>query len=153
MGFKQARVAERIRVIVSELLTREVSDPRLQGVTVTEVTVDNELTFARIFVNALGDEDREKEIIEAFKRAQGYFRREVAQRLQLRSAPEIRFVWDKTLARSEKVHNLIKSLDIPKAPPPVADPLAGMFADEDYAEDYQDDEDNHEPADDESDDE
>ncbi|MEO0562791.1 MAG: ribosome-binding factor A, partial [Chloroflexota bacterium] len=61
MSIKQDRMAERIRVVMSQLLMREVSDPRLQFITITDVKIDPEIMFARIYVNALGDEDREDE--------------------------------------------------------------------------------------------
>ena len=67
MSIKQDRLNERIRIILSELLLRDIADPRLQGVTVTEVSIDNELMHATMYVNALGEEEREQEVIEAFK--------------------------------------------------------------------------------------
>ncbi|MEM9951196.1 MAG: 30S ribosome-binding factor RbfA [Chloroflexota bacterium] len=113
MSIKQDRVQERIRVILSELLLREVSDPRLQGVTVTEVSIDNELMYATIYVNALGDESREEEVMEALKRANGYLRREVGQRINTRNTPELHFKWDTTLEYGERINQLLDSLDIP----------------------------------------
>lgn len=110
---KQLRTAEHIRQILSELLLRDVNDPRLVDVTVTRVTIDRELQHANIYVNALGEEDREKEIMRALGGASGYLRREVAQRLNLRHAPELHFHWDPTLAYAEEVNRLLDSLDIP----------------------------------------
>lgn len=113
MSVKQDRVQERIRIILSELLLREVSDPRLQGVTVTEVSIDNELMYATIYVNALGDESREKEVIKALGRASGFLRREVGQRITTRYTPELHFKWDTTLEQGEKLNQLIDNLEIP----------------------------------------
>lgn len=110
---KQLRTAEHIRQILSEVLLRDVNDPRLVDVTVTRVTIDRELQHANIYVNALGEEDREKEIMRALGGANGYLRREVAQRLNLRHAPELHFHWDPTLAYAEEVNRLLDSLDIP----------------------------------------
>lgn len=112
---KQLRTAEHIRQILSELLLRNVNDPRLVDVTVTRVTIDRELQHANIYVNALGEEDREKEIMRALGGANGFLRREVAQRLNLRHAPELHFHWDPTLAYAEEVNRLLDSLDIPPA--------------------------------------
>lgn len=122
MSIKQDRMSERIQGILSELLLREVSDPRLQHITVTEVKLDPELMFATIYVNALGDESREEQVMAGLQRAKGFLRREVGKRIQLRNSPDLVFHWDKTLARGERIHSLIKSLDIPAAPPePVVD--------------------------------
>jgi ribosome-binding factor A len=113
MTIKQDRVAERIHGILSELLLREVSDPRLQGVTVTEVKLDPELMFADVYVNALGDETRRDEVLIGLKSATGFLRREVGKRVRLRNTPELHFHWDQTLERGERLNRIISSLDIP----------------------------------------
>jgi ribosome-binding factor A len=113
MSVKKERLNERIRVILSELLLREVSDPRLQGVTVTEVSLDPELMYATVYVNALGDEEREGDVMSALKKAGGYLRREVGQRIRVRNTPELIFHWDKSLEAAERINQLIDSLDIP----------------------------------------
>jgi ribosome-binding factor A len=113
MTIKQDRVAERVHGILSELLLREVSDPRLQGVTVTEVKLDPELMFADVYVNALGDETRRDEVLIGLKSATGFLRREVGKRVRLRNTPELHFHWDQTLERGERLNRIISSLDIP----------------------------------------
>lgn len=113
MSIKQGRVNDRIRQILSELLLREVSDPRLQDITVTEVKIDNELMYAKVYVNALGDESRKDEVLAGLKHANGYLRREVGKRMRLRNTPELHFYWDKTLERAQRINDLISSLDIP----------------------------------------
>lgn len=145
MSIKQDRTAERIRIILSELLMREVSDPRLQNITITEVTVDAEIMFATIYVNALGDETRETEVLAGLKRANGFLRRELSKRLRVRTTPELRFHWDATLERANRVEALLNDLDIPEAQPE-ADDLDfdfDLFEDED--EDDFDDIDDHDP--------
>ena len=113
MSIKQDRIAERIRTILSELLLREVRDPRLQGVTVTEVRIDAELMFADVYVNALGDDSRQDEVLQGLGRANSFLRREVGQRVRLRNTPELHFHWDVTLERGERINRLISDLDIP----------------------------------------
>lgn len=113
MSIKQDRMAERIRGILSTLLLREVSDPRLQGVTVTEVRLDSELMFADVYVNALGDEARQAEVLDGLRRANGFLRRETGKRVRLRNTPELHFHWDKTLDYGERINQMIDSLVIP----------------------------------------
>jgi ribosome-binding factor A len=115
MSIKQDRMSERVREILSELLLREVADPRLSGVTVTEVKIDSELMYADVYVNALGEEEREKEVLLGLKRASGFLRREVGQRIRVRNTPELHFHWDTTLERGEYLNQIINSLDIPAA--------------------------------------
>lgn len=112
---RQERTAEQIQVILSELFLREVSDPRLAGVTVTEVLIDRELLHANIYVNAMGDDSREKEVMEGLESASGFLRGQVAQRLDLRSAPFIHFHWDPRLRYVDEVNQLLDSLDIQPA--------------------------------------
>lgn len=122
MSLKQQRIAERIRIILSELLLREVSDPRLQGITVTQVKIDPEIMFADVFVGALGDEDREEEVMAGLKSAKGFLRREVGSRIRTRNTPDLHFRWDAGLARGEKINRLLDSLHIPP-PAPESEPL------------------------------
>lgn len=113
MSIKQDRMSERLREILSDLLLREIADPRLQGVTVTDVKLDAELMFANIYVNALGEEDREKDVMAGLERASGFLRREVGKRVRLRNTPNLIFHWDKTLAYGERMNQIIDQLDIP----------------------------------------
>lgn len=117
MSIKQDRMSERIRGILSELLLREVSDPRLHNITVTEVKLDPELMFADIYVNALGDESRKDEVLHGLSSANGFLRREIGKRVHTRTTPELHFHWDMTLQRGEELNQLLDSLDIPLAPP------------------------------------
>ncbi len=135
MSIKQARVGGRIRQILSELLLREVSDPRLIGITITDVELDPELMYARVKVNALGEEERAEEVLFALGHAKGFLRREVAKRVRLRKAPELTFVWDASLERGERLNKIISSLEIP---PP--DPLDAVL-DDDLLGDEDDDDD------------
>jgi ribosome-binding factor A len=117
MSIKRDRVGDSIQAILSELLLREVADPRLKHITVTGVKIDNELMYADVYVNALGDESREKEVLTGLERAKGFLRREVAKRVHLRSAPELKFHWDTTLERGERINRLLSSIEIPPAEP------------------------------------
>lgn len=115
MSVKQDRMNWRIRTILSELIRREVSDPRLQNLTVTAVDLDQELQYARVYVNALGDESRQKEVMAGLESAKGFLRREVGKRVRLRKTPELDFRWDASLAEGDRIDRLISQLDIPPA--------------------------------------
>ena len=104
------RIADRIREELSEMLIQEISDPRLSGVSITDVRVDRELAFASIFVSALEGSERSKEILEGLEHAQGYLRRELARRIDLRTFPRLRFQWDTLVERAERIERLIASL-------------------------------------------
>lgn len=110
---KQQRSAEQIRHILSELCRRHARDPRLQDITITEVKLDRELQYADIYVNALGDESREAEVMTALNKANSFLRRELGGRLRLRSVPTLHFHWDPTLAHAEYISQILDSLEIP----------------------------------------
>lgn len=114
---KQERTSGQIRKILSQLILRDVSDPRLHGVTVTDVEIDPELLFAKVYVNALGEEDRQPEVMLGLEHAKGFLRREVARRVRLRKAPELIFKWDESLERGERIDAILAGLDIPRETP------------------------------------
>lgn len=101
MTIKQERMMDRVRELLSGLLLLEVTDPALKGVTITDVVMDRELEYAEVYVNALGDEGRQAEVMKGLKRAQGFLRRELGKRLRLRRVPNLVFHWDVSLARGE----------------------------------------------------
>lgn len=112
---RQQRTAEQIQLILSDLFLRGLNDPRLHGITVTEVSIDRELEHADIYVSALGDEDRQDETMVALNKATGYLRREIAGRTRLRSVPQLHFRWDPRLAHAQEVDEILRGLDIPPA--------------------------------------
>jgi ribosome-binding factor A len=112
---RRERTAEEIKLILSELLLREVSDPRLQDITVTRVDIDRELQYADVYINALGDDTREDDVMHALGKAGGFLRRELGQRMHVRVVPELRFRWDPTLAYAEEVDRILGELNIPAA--------------------------------------
>jgi ribosome-binding factor A len=104
------RIADRIREDLSELLIQEVSDPRLGGVSITDVKVDRELGFADIYFSAIEGSERAAEIQAGFEHSQGFLRRSLAQRIDLRVFPHLRFHWDPTYERAERIERIIASL-------------------------------------------
>jgi ribosome-binding factor A len=110
---RQQRTAEQIKIILSDLVLRELRDPRLSELTITDVTIDRELQHADVYVNALADESRQDEVMTALQGASGYLRRELAGRLTLRTVPELHYHWDPTLANAERIDQLLDNLEIP----------------------------------------
>lgn len=105
------RIRERLHEELQELLLFEVTDPRLQGVTVTDVEVDRELAYADVFVSAPEGSERKDEVLEGLEHAKGFLRRELAQRMSfLRTFPRLRFHWDITPERAERIEALLKQI-------------------------------------------
>ncbi|MDP2964967.1 MAG: 30S ribosome-binding factor RbfA [Pelolinea sp.] len=105
------RISDRIKQEISEMLVMgQISDPRLLGVFITDVKVDRELSFANIFVSAIGGEATSEMILEGLEHASGFLRSTLAKRIELRSFPRLRFFWDATPERAEQIERLIDSI-------------------------------------------
>ncbi|MBI4267210.1 MAG: 30S ribosome-binding factor RbfA [Chloroflexi bacterium] len=101
-----------IRQELSELLQRQVKDPRLGNfIAITEVSVSADLKYARVFVTHLGGEAEKEKILGALASAAGFFRRELAKRLKLRNTPELSFRWDDSIERGEHLLQLLDRID------------------------------------------
>ncbi|NPV78139.1 MAG: 30S ribosome-binding factor RbfA [Anaerolineae bacterium] len=104
------RIADRIQQELSVMLVNQVSDPRLNGVSVTGVKVDRELSFADIYVSAIEGQSRSTEILQGLEHASGFLRTELAHRVELRTFPRLRFHWDITPERADHIERLLASL-------------------------------------------
>ena len=108
MGYRQQRVADQIRRELADLIQYHVKDPGLGLVTVTEVRMSGDLRYARVWVSVYGDDEQERASLERLRHAAGFLRREVAHRVRLREAPELRFVADRTLKDAERLERLLR---------------------------------------------
>jgi ribosome-binding factor A len=105
------RIGDRIQQEISEMLVRqELQDPRLIGVSITEVKVDRELAFASIYVSALEGSSRSKEILQGFESASSYIRKLLSMRIELRSFPRLRFYWDPTPERADRIEQILATI-------------------------------------------
>lgn len=108
---RSQRIADRIREELSEMMIQEVQDPRLEGVFVTDVSVDRELAFADIYVSTLAGAESSARVIEGLQHAGGYLRTELARRVELRTMPKLRFHWDPTPEHADHIERLLKDLN------------------------------------------
>ncbi len=88
------KVADRIQVVVAEMLERRIKDPRLGFVTVTDVRVSGDTQQASVFYTVLGDEEEVAASAAALESARGLIRAEVARQLAMRHAPTLEFIHD-----------------------------------------------------------
>ncbi len=106
-GVRLQRIADRIREEMSEMLIKEISDPRLHQVFVTDVRVDRELAFADVYVSAVEGAARSAEILQGLESASGFLRRMLAARVELRVFPRLRFHWDPTPENADHIERLL----------------------------------------------
>ena len=108
MAYRIERVNNLIRQEISELLQRQVKDPRLGGfVAITEVSASHDLKHAKVFVSCLGNQEEKQEVLSVLTAASGFFRNELAKRLRLRYIPELSFQWDDSFERGNYIIQLI----------------------------------------------
>ncbi len=109
-GTRLQRIADRIRQELSELLIREISDPRLKQIYVTDVKVDRELAYADVFVSAVEGVSRSADVLAGLESASGFIRRNLAARVELRAFPRLRFHWDMTPENADRIEQVLAEL-------------------------------------------
>jgi len=116
---RQDKVAEAIRQEASVIIHDKLKDPRLGFITITNVEITHDLRFAKIFFSVLGNDEAYKNTKQALDSSSGFVRKLIAQRLNLRFAPEIAFYEDRSTeysVRIEEVLNEIKEHDEQEKP-------------------------------------
>src|ERR1043165_2355741 len=113
IGRRVDRIEEQLRMELSEIVERELSDPRIGLVTVTSVKVSSDLRHARVFISVLGGAEERKRAITGLRSAASFVKRSLAKRLHhLRRVPDLIFDYDESLEegiRIEQLFNQIKS--------------------------------------------
>ena len=106
------RIADRIKRELSLLFMQEISDPRLEGVNITAVELDREISHADIYISARNGADRKKDILAALKKASGFIRSQLAVSIShLRTFPQLRFHWDPVPERVDRMDEIFAELD------------------------------------------
>ncbi|PJG83291.1 30S ribosome-binding factor RbfA [Caviibacterium pharyngocola] len=111
--FKRAdRVAQELQKEVAIILQREVKDPRIGMVTVSDVEVSSDLAYAKIFVTFLFDHDEDaiKQGMKGLEKASPYIRTLLGKAMRLRIVPELRFIYDQSLVEGMRMSNLVTNV-------------------------------------------
>lgn len=109
-GIRLQRIADRIRRELADILIREINDPRLEHIYVTDVKVDRELAYADVYVSAVEGAARSREILKGLESASGFIRRTLAGRVELRVFPRLRFHWDPTPENADHIEKVLGEL-------------------------------------------
>jgi len=105
------RVGGMIYKVLSELLHKNIKDPRLKTATITGVKVSPDLKSARIYFVTAGDAKNKKEVTEGFQNARGYVKRVLARQLELRYMPDLKFFYDDSFDYGSHIDNILKALN------------------------------------------
>jgi ribosome-binding factor A len=111
-GKRLDRVNQLIKEEISLVLQRELKDPRLGFVTVTEVETAKDLRLAKVFVSVLGDDAQWAGSMGALHRARGFIRHWLRDHLELRVTPELDFRPDRSMAHAARIQELLKRLHV-----------------------------------------
>ena len=107
------RINGLLRQEISQLLSRELNDPRLSGVvSITRVEISTDLRYARVFVSVLGNRDERETVLRGIDSATGFMRRELRDRLSLRYIPEFKFILDDSIAEAENIFRLMDRFSV-----------------------------------------
>ncbi len=109
--FKRAdRVGGQVQKELSNLLLKDIRDPRLDSVTIMHVSITDDLRLARIYFTVAEGEERKLGALAGFKSASGYLRRQLSHRLELRHVPELEFLYDESFERATKLNKVLKTV-------------------------------------------
>ena len=106
-----ARLGEQFRREITAILLRDVRDPRVQDVVVNSVEVTSDLWLARVYISIGGEDQERHEALQGLEAATSFIRRELAAGLHIRRIPELRFLEDKTLAKANRIEEILKGLE------------------------------------------
>ncbi len=106
------RLAERLKEEIAEVVGFELDDPRLETVTVTDVTVSADLRDAKVYVLVRGDDDEIEAALKTLRHASTFVRQQVAMDLDLRHAPHLHFVRDTAEENASRVGDILGTLEI-----------------------------------------
>ena len=107
-GRRPERVAEAVLRELSEMLVRDLRDPRLRGITLTEVKMDDDLRHGRVYFSHFEGSGRAAAAVAGFRSANGFIRREIGKSLGLRYTPELDFEFDPGPERAARIDALLK---------------------------------------------
>jgi ribosome-binding factor A len=126
---RRERLASIIEEVVSELLQREIQDPRVSGMTtITRVEVTADVRQAKIFVSVMGDEAARRDTLRALEHAAGFIRSKLGEELTIRHVPAITFQLDRSLEQGDRVLALLNEMAATVGPDPAAAATPGAPA-------------------------
>jgi len=102
------RVDEAVRAVLSDAISKDLSDPRVGFVTVTQVKTSPDLRHARVYVSVLGDDAERAQSLEALRAAHGFLQARIAGALRLKHTPTLAFEYDDSVDRGMRITQLIK---------------------------------------------
>lgn len=111
MSFRKQKLETQIKKLVGTLIVREIKDPRIGFVTVTNVELSRDYAYADVYVSVLGDDNDKKKTLLGLQSARGFIQYRVGKALSIRTIPEIRFHLDTSIEKGVDMVNLLEKLE------------------------------------------
>lgn len=129
-GHRPDRIGDQLRKELGDLLAREVHDPGIGFVTLTDVQVTPDLQHARVYYTTLGEASARRQTQRALERAGPFLRRQIGRRLRLRRIPELHFTFDEGVEAQNRVEQLLREIHEHENPGPAEAPDTGSPPDD-----------------------
>lgn len=110
MSVKIERLEHTFVEQISQILKLEIKDERISFITVTACSITNDLSFAKVYVTVLNDEDR-NDILRQLNRASNFIERELSKRIDIRKMPDITFVYDESIEYANNIERIIEDIE------------------------------------------
>ncbi|MDO4394506.1 MAG: 30S ribosome-binding factor RbfA [Mycoplasmatota bacterium] len=109
MSIKMERLNNTFVEKISEILHNDIKDKDVKFVTITEVRITNDLSFAKVYFTS--NEENRRQVTEALNKASGFIRSRLCEKVQLRKMPEIHFVYDESVEYGQRIDDIIERIN------------------------------------------
>ena len=109
MSIKTERISDALIEKISYIIANKVKNKHIKFVTITDVKVSGDLSYAKVYFTVL-DESKKEDTLKALKEASGFIRHELRERVDIRQIPELNFVYDESIEEALKIENIIDKL-------------------------------------------
>ncbi len=110
------RVSGLIQEVLSDLLKKDIHDPRLKMATITNVVMSRDLKLARVYFSIFGDSSKAQAAADGFESARGFIKRSIASKLSLRYMPDLKFFYDESFEYGSHIDELLRKITTDNGP-------------------------------------
>jgi ribosome-binding factor A len=110
---RATRVASLLREVLSEILATQLKDPSVGRITISRVSLTDDLRNAKVYFSSLSSESERQQTLAGLGRASGFIRNEISKRMALKFAPTLQFIYDDSVDRADRINALLKQVRPP----------------------------------------
>jgi len=107
---REQRMSKLLKEELSAIILREINDPRLGMISITDVELTPDFKVAHVFISALGDEQERRQSVDVLVNASGFLRMTLSKVVNLRHTPELRFKLDSSLERASRIYDILNKI-------------------------------------------